>query len=437
MATGAPFVSEGIASRRTHRRILVMAVPTTDPEGHVTGVLTGALFVDGFRVQSGSSDLGFTGLVVLDRRGRELLAGFARPRNAALQRRLLKDQIGLLSGVRGLDEGSDHLVVFATAQIPGWTIAIDRPRPDVFAAARNGLVLALALLAAAAAAVFGLVGWLLLRARREAEERSRLARQRGELSHTFSGASLAAEVARGLVTGLTTAFPTARSIVALEGEGGTLQLSAARGDGCTSECHRAGSRGRGGLRACVRVGRPVRARERATPARGAARGARQPRRGVSLALLRPAPGRRSAPARRALPALRRRASARPGRAGTGRVVRRGGGAGARPGAQLRARARGRRELAARSALGGAACDRGRRSARPLRGRQCRARGGRRLVRRRPPQRRHRADIGRRRCGSRARGCRPDGADAQRVPCLRLRPQLARRSAEAHATARHG
>ena len=29
MATGAPFVSEGIASRRTHRRILVMAVPTT------------------------------------------------------------------------------------------------------------------------------------------------------------------------------------------------------------------------------------------------------------------------------------------------------------------------------------------------------------------------------------------------------------------------
>ena len=95
---------------------------------------------------------------MLDRRGRELLAGFARPRNAALQRRLLKDQIGLLSGVRGLDEGSDHLVVFATAQIPGWTIAIDRPRPDVFAAARHGLVLALALLAAAAAAVFGLSG---------------------------------------------------------------------------------------------------------------------------------------------------------------------------------------------------------------------------------------------------------------------------------------
>jgi serine phosphatase RsbU (regulator of sigma subunit)/anti-sigma regulatory factor (Ser/Thr protein kinase) len=231
MTTGAPFVSEGIASRRTHRRIIVMAVPTSDPGGRVTGVLTGALFIDGFRVQSGSSDLGFTGLVVLDRRGRELLAGFARPRNVTLQRRLLKDQIGLLSGVHGLDDGSDHLVVFATAQIPGWTIAIDRPRPDVFAAARHGLVLALALLASAAAAVFGFVGWLLLRARRQAEERSRLARQRGELSHAFSGASLAAEVARGLVNGLATAFPSARSIVALEGEGRSLRLSAAGGDG--------------------------------------------------------------------------------------------------------------------------------------------------------------------------------------------------------------
>ena len=84
--TGAPFVSEGIASRRTHRRIIVMAVPTNDAGRARTGVLTGALFVDGFRVQSGSSDLGFTGLVVLDRHGRELLAGFARPRNATLQR---------------------------------------------------------------------------------------------------------------------------------------------------------------------------------------------------------------------------------------------------------------------------------------------------------------------------------------------------------------
>ncbi|HET6173730.1 MAG TPA: SpoIIE family protein phosphatase [Gaiellales bacterium] len=228
--TGAPFVSEGLASRRTHRRIIVMAVPTHDRLGHITGVLTGALFVDGFRVESGSSDLGFDGLVVLDRRGRELLANFTRPRNAALQRRLQQTQVGLLSGVRGLDDGSDHVLVFATAQVPGWTIAIDRPRSEMFAAAWHGFLLALALLASAAAAVFGFVGWLLLRARREAENRSARARQRGELSHAFSTASLAAEVSQGLVASLSAAFPGSLAVVALEGENRRLLLSAAEGD---------------------------------------------------------------------------------------------------------------------------------------------------------------------------------------------------------------
>ena len=43
MQTGAPFVSEGLAARRTHRRVIVMAVPTRDAGGRLTGVLTGAL----------------------------------------------------------------------------------------------------------------------------------------------------------------------------------------------------------------------------------------------------------------------------------------------------------------------------------------------------------------------------------------------------------
>ena len=105
-------------------------------------------------------------------------------------------------------------------QIPGWTIAIDRPRPDVFAAARHGLVLALALLSSAAAGRVRLHRVAPAAGATRSQDRSRLARQRGELSHAFSGASLAAEVARGLVNGLATAFPErARSIVALEGEG--------------------------------------------------------------------------------------------------------------------------------------------------------------------------------------------------------------------------
>jgi serine phosphatase RsbU (regulator of sigma subunit)/anti-sigma regulatory factor (Ser/Thr protein kinase) len=230
MATGAPYVSEGLASRVTHKRIIVLAVPTRDAGGHLTGVLVGALLSDGFQINSGSFDLGFNGLAVLDRRGRAVLAGFARPRNSALAGELRRRQVGLFEDARGLDGGANHLVAFATAQLPGWTIAIDRPRSAVFAAAWRGLVLDLALLAAAAAVAFGAIGRLLLREKREAETRSVRARQRGELSHAFSTASLAGEVAEGLATGLATAFPGAVAIVALASEDGhALELSPAIG----------------------------------------------------------------------------------------------------------------------------------------------------------------------------------------------------------------
>ena len=231
MTTGAPYVSEGLASRGTHKRIIVLAVPTRDARGNLTGVLVGTLPIDGFRINSGSFDLGFNGLAVLDRRGRAVLTGFERPRNAALADELRRRQVGLLADVHGLDGGAGHLVAFATAQLPGWTIAIDRPRSAVFAAAWRGLVLDLALLAAAAAVAFGAIGRLLLRERRESEARSVRARQRGELSHTFSTASVAGEVAEGLATGLASAFPGAVAIVALASEDGrALELSSAIGE---------------------------------------------------------------------------------------------------------------------------------------------------------------------------------------------------------------
>ncbi|MDX6618864.1 MAG: hypothetical protein QOK36_1250 [Gaiellales bacterium] len=230
MGTGAPFVSEGLAARGSKRRIVVMAVPTRDEQGRPTGVLAGALLVNAFQVSQGSVDLGFSGLSVLDRRGREVLAGFARPRNAALSLRLRESQVGLLATTKGLDGESEHMVAYATASIPGWTIVIDRPRASVFAAARRGLLLELALIVAAAAVVFCLIGWLLLRARREAERQSARVRQRGELSHALGGASFAAEVSNGLAEALATAFPDALAVVALEAEDRLgLELAAVHG----------------------------------------------------------------------------------------------------------------------------------------------------------------------------------------------------------------
>jgi serine phosphatase RsbU (regulator of sigma subunit)/anti-sigma regulatory factor (Ser/Thr protein kinase) len=230
MATDAPFVSEGVTARRTRRQVIVMAVPTHDAAGRVTGVLAGSLLVNAFQITDGTLDLGYTGLAVLDRQGRTVLAGFARPRNVALQQRLRASQVGLLSDVRGLDGDDGHLVAYATAQIPGWTIVIDRPRSSIFAAAWRGLMLELALIATAAVVVFALIGWVLLRARREAERQSAAARQRGELAHALGSASFATEVSRGLVSGLASSFPDARAVVALEAEDHLgLELVAAEG----------------------------------------------------------------------------------------------------------------------------------------------------------------------------------------------------------------
>ena len=218
IATDAPFVSEGLAARGTRKHIVVMAVPTHDARGRLTGVLAGALLVNAFAISRGSVDLGFAGLSVLDRNGRAVLDDFSRPRNLALLRRLQQTQVGLLPDARGLDGRGDHLVAYATATIPGWTIVIDRPRSAVFAAARRGLLLELALIAAAAAVAFCVIGWLLLRARREADRQSARARQRDELSHALGAASFAAEVSKGLAAALSAAFPDALSVVALEAE---------------------------------------------------------------------------------------------------------------------------------------------------------------------------------------------------------------------------
>ena len=218
MATDAPFVSEGISARSSKRRIIVLAVPTHDARGNITGILAGALLVKKFDLRAGTDDLGFRGLAVLDRQGRAVFDDSGPPANTALARELRERQVGLLESSRGLNGRDDHLVAFATASLPGWPIVIDRPRADIFAAARRALFLELALTAAAAGIVFCLIGWLLLRARREADRQSARARQRGDLSHALGVASVAADVSAGLAAVLATAYPDGLSVVALEAE---------------------------------------------------------------------------------------------------------------------------------------------------------------------------------------------------------------------------
>ena len=233
---------------------------------------------------------------MLDRNGRAVLDDFARPRNLALLRRLQQTQVGLLPDARGLDGRSGHLVAYATATTPGWTIVIDRPRSAVFAAAWRGLMLELALIVAAAAVVFCVIGWLLAARppRGRPPECARPPARRARRTRSAPPRS-PPRSSTGLAAALSAAFPDALSVVALEAEDRLgLALAAVQGRTLSETlvpdlvtAHATTSR--------TSRARPSRLPTRGVPARAVPRRPRGLRRRRALALLRAA-ARRAAPA---------------------------------------------------------------------------------------------------------------------------------------------
>ena len=62
-----------------------MAVPTRDARGRITGVLAGAIELRPSRTNQRTTDLGFEGLVIIDRAGQQLtLTSFARAREQGI-----------------------------------------------------------------------------------------------------------------------------------------------------------------------------------------------------------------------------------------------------------------------------------------------------------------------------------------------------------------
>ncbi len=181
----------------------------------MTGVLAAALLRRPFAITKGSLDLGDPGVAVLDRHGRSVLDN-ADPANAALVASL--HGTGSLPDTLGLDGSDGHAIAYTTSAIPSWTIVVDQPRADLFADARRGLILELALVAGVASIVLFLIGFILLRGRRDAERERTRARQRRDLSRVLNSASLGSEVSDGLVAGLSEAFPGALCVVALDAE---------------------------------------------------------------------------------------------------------------------------------------------------------------------------------------------------------------------------
>lgn len=231
LATGRPYVSEGVRSRVSGRSVFAMSVPVRDVRGQVRGVLVGSVLVTGLKVAA-AAKLGYQGLTVIDRNGKVLVAGLPPASNRALVTRLQRNGgDGVVADTGGLRGGRHHAVAFARSKVSGWLVAIDRPRSAMFAPARRALVLDLAGLGGGVAVVLALLAWAARRTRADEARRRESVRRWGELTARLGAAVAPGEVAKGLADAVAAMFPGAAVLVALdEGGGEGLGEAALRGE---------------------------------------------------------------------------------------------------------------------------------------------------------------------------------------------------------------
>jgi serine phosphatase RsbU (regulator of sigma subunit) len=184
--TGQPFVSEGLTGKLSGQQDVAIGYPTRDAAGKLTGVLVGSLPIKPADSGQATLDLGFAGLAILDRKNQSLLAGFEHPKHLAEPARFGKSANGVLSDTAGLNGEPGHVLAYARAKVPQWTVIIDRSRADIFAAAWRTFILEIATLGGVALLDLAILLWIFQRARAEAKvagERALRRRRRYEQEH--------------------------------------------------------------------------------------------------------------------------------------------------------------------------------------------------------------------------------------------------------------
>ena len=224
LTTGRPYVSAGLTTRTQHQAAVVVAVPTRDSGGRITGVLAGSIQLRTVSNHKAELELGYEGLDIVDRNGHLLLSGLVPARNSGLLGRMRRSSKGVIAGTRGLAGRENDVVAYATAALPAWLIVIDRPRSAVDAAAWRSLVLQLASLAAAALVVFGMVAFVVRRSRREREVQDARARAWSGLTRSLTAAATPDEVGAALVDSLAAAFPDSLALVTFETVEGSREV---------------------------------------------------------------------------------------------------------------------------------------------------------------------------------------------------------------------
>jgi anti-sigma regulatory factor (Ser/Thr protein kinase) len=227
LATGRPYVSGGLIGRTIGAPVIVVAVPTRDPGGRISGVLVGSVRLASVRTKRSALDLGYEGLEIVDRNGKELLSGLAPVENPALLKQMRRSPAGVVTRMHGLNGRGNHVVAFASAQVPAWYVVVDRPRSAVDAAALHSFVLQLVSVGAVALVVFFMVTFVVIRSRREHRLREGRARAWTDLTRALAAAVTTAEVTDAVSESLQLAFPGAMVVVVIDEIGGDRKTQAA------------------------------------------------------------------------------------------------------------------------------------------------------------------------------------------------------------------
>ena len=219
-ATGKPYISAGLVGRKLRVPIVVVAVPTRDAAGRPTGMLTGAITLTTLarakRTQPWVSPARRSSMAT----GNFCSRAWRTPRIWRCSTRIRTLGTGHLHRCSGLESGQHHVIVFAAAKLPGWTIAIDRPSSSVYASARRSLTLEAVSLGAALLAVLLILGLLAKRSRREIETRGEQAQSWSKYTRTLALASTPADIADVVLESVQEVFPDAVVVVTLDSEGG-------------------------------------------------------------------------------------------------------------------------------------------------------------------------------------------------------------------------
>ena len=218
LATGKPYVSAGLIGKRLKQPIIVVAVPTRDAHGHLSGVLAGSILLKTVAESRQALDLGYGDLQIVDRNGHLLLAGLRPVANKSLLAQIAGTGTGsgVLAHSAGLNGQGKDVVAFATSKVPDWVTLIDRPRSAVFAAALRGLILELTSMGAGVLLILVILTFVARRSRRESEIQNERARSWSGLTRALGSAATPPEVADALLTSLATAFTDAAAVVAFE-----------------------------------------------------------------------------------------------------------------------------------------------------------------------------------------------------------------------------